>query len=289
MATKSLAADSPKSPLRKATSQFVKDRRAMAGFLLVLVVVLSALFAPLLSPYDPTENFFDRILEGPSRAHLFGTDELGRDILSRVIAGSRVSFAVGLFSVGTALLAGVVIGLLAGYFGGWLDSVLMRFMDVLFAFPPILLALAITAALGPSLTNAMIGIAIVYIPTFARVARSQVLYVREMTYIESAKASGARNGRIIFKHVLPNSLTPVVVQATVLFADAIIVESYLSFLGLGAQPPTPSWGSMLQSAMGYLEMAPWMAWFPGIAIFVAVFGLNLLGDGLRDVFDPRSR
>jgi peptide/nickel transport system permease protein len=266
-----------------------RDWRAGIGAVVAAVVVLLALLGPLVSPYDPVETNFAATLAAPDAHYWFGTDDLGRDILSRVIAGARVSLFVGFVSVGASLALGTAVGLVAGYAGGLADAVLMRMMDVLFAFPSILLALAITAALGPSLGNAMLAIAVVYLPVFARLARAQVLVVRGLAFVDAARATGSRPLAILFRTILPNIVGPILVQGSLLFAAAIITESYLSFLGLGIQPPTPSWGSMLRDATGFLEIAPWMAWYPGIAIFVTVLGLNLLGDGLRDRLDPKGR
>jgi peptide/nickel transport system permease protein len=258
------------------------------GISIVTVVLLTALFAPLIAPYDPNQPDFLQVLSGPSAAHWFGTDDLGRDTLSRIIWGSRVSLLVGLISVGGALIFGTIIGLLAGYMGPLWDSFLMRVMDIILAFPSILLALAITAILGPSLVNAMIAIAVVYVPVLARLARAQVLTVRELSYIEASRALGVSTLAIMAKHIFPNIVAPLIIQGSLLFAAAIITESYLSFLGLGIQPPSASWGNMLRNAIGYLDIAPWLAWFPGLAIFLVVLGFNLLGDGLRDLFDPRN-
>jgi peptide/nickel transport system permease protein len=267
----------------------VRDWRSLAGAVVAALVVLLALAGPWISPYDPVQTNFAATLSGPDARFWFGTDDLGRDILSRVIAGARVSLFVGFASVTASMALGTTIGLVAGYVGGFADAVLMRMMDVLFAFPSILLALAITASLGPSLGNAMFAIAVVYLPVFARLARAQVLVVRGLAYVDAARATGSRPLAILFRTILPNITGPILVQGSLLFAAAIITESYLSFLGLGIQPPTPSWGSMLRDATGFLEIAPWMAWYPGIAIFVTVLGLNLLGDGLRDRLDPRQR
>jgi peptide/nickel transport system permease protein len=291
MAVTSTAPLAPKSaaPWQKALRRASRDFRTMLGFVIVVVVITLALFAPLLAPYGPETPDFANVLQSPSSAHLFGTDELGRDVFSRIIWGARVSLLVGVISVGAALMLGTVIGVMAGYFGHSWDAVLMRLMDIIFAFPSILLALAITAVLGPSLVNAMLAIAVVYVPTFARLARGQVLTVRELTYVEASRALGVGDGNIMARHIVPNILAPLIIQSSLLFASAIITESYLSFLGLGIQPPTPSWGNMLKNAIGFLELAPWMAWFPGLAIFFVVIGFNLLGDGLRDLFDPRSR
>jgi peptide/nickel transport system permease protein len=225
----------------------------------------------------------------PDREHLLGSDELGRDILSRLVYGARVSLAVGVLSVGISLLIGVSLGLVAGYRGGWLDEVIMRLMDGLLAFPALVLALAITAALGPSLGNAMIAIGIVGIPGFARLVRGQVLSIRALEFVEAARAAGLSDRRIILRHVAPNVLAPIIVHASLRIAFAVLTEASLSFLGLGAQPPTPSWGSMLNAGREYLEMAPWLSVAPGAAIFITTLSFNFLGDGLRDALDPRLK
>jgi len=267
----------------------LRDPRSALGLAVLVVTALAALLGPAIYPYDPIKPDYINTLAPPSWAHPFGTDDLGRDILARIIAGSRISLLVGCVSVGSAILLGTTVGVLSGFYGGWISMGLMRVMDVLFAFPPVLLALGITAALGPSLTNAMLAISVVYLPIFARLARAQTLVVREQTFTESDRAMGFSDLAIMVHAILPNIMAPLIVQASLLFGDAIITESYLSFLGLGTQPPYPSWGAMLKSAIGFLTLAPWMAWFPGLAIFVAVLGLNLVGDGLRDRLDPRLR
>jgi peptide/nickel transport system permease protein len=274
--------------MKAALRRWTRDSRSVLGSALVAIALLMALLASYLSPYAPEAADFIDTLAAPSRAHLMGTDDLGRDVLSRVIYGARVSLFVGLLSVGLAGATGTLLGLVAGYVGNWTDALIMRVMDVVFAFPSILLALAITAVLGPSLTNAVLAIAVVNIPVFARVARAQALVVRQMDYVEAKRALGFGRTHILLHTVLPNIAAPVIVQGSLLFASAIITESYLSFLGLGVQPPTPSWGNMLRYAIGFLELAPWLAWFPGVAIFLTVLGCNLLGDGLRDRFDPRD-
>lgn len=271
----------------KSRSRVARNWRTLAGSVLVAIVLLSALFGPAILPNDPLKPDFLATLAAPSGRFWLGTDELGRDLLARLTTGARVSLLVGSLSVGLAFLIGTTIGLLAGYGGPLGDMLLMRAMDVLFAFPSILLALAITAVLGPSLGNVIIAIAVVYTPVFARLARAQVLVVRELAYVEAARAMGFRRGQILSGTILPNVAGPLIVQGSLLFASAIITETYLSFLGLGVQPPQPSWGSMLRDAIGFMEIAPWMAWYPGMAIFIAVLGFNLLGDGLLDRFDPR--
>jgi peptide/nickel transport system permease protein len=272
----------------RAIHALVRDPRAAAGLVLVAVAALAALAAPLLAPYAPDEPDFVNILAPPSAAHLLGTDDLGRDVLSRIIYGAQASLFVGFLSVGAAGVAGTLLGLVAGYFGRAADGVIMRVMDVIFAFPSILLALAITAVLGPNLTNAVLAIAVVNIPVFARIARAQTLVVSRLEFVDAQRALGFRTSRIVLRTILPNITAPVIVQGSLLFASAIITESYLSFLGLGVQPPAPTWGNMLRTALGFLDLAPWLAWFPGAAIFLTVLGCNLLGDGLRDVFDPRN-
>jgi len=275
-------------PMARLSALALADPRATAGLLIVAAAALAALAAPLLAPFDPELPDFEAILASPSAAHPFGTDELGRDVLSRIIYGARASLFVGLVSVAGSLVAGTAAGLAAGYFGGWTDTAIMRVMDVIFAFPSILLALAITAVLGPTLGNAILAIAVVNLPIFARIARAQTLVVRELEYVEAKRALGFGSADILLRTVLPNALAPVIVQGSLLFAAAIITESYLSFLGLGVQPPTPTWGNMLRNAIGFLDMASWLAWFPGLAIFATVLGFNLLGDGLRDRLDPRN-
>ncbi|MGD9847103.1 MAG: ABC transporter permease [Variibacter sp.] len=283
------AEEAQEGRLRSLLRRTRADRRSLIGIIIIVFILLMASVGAALWPYDPTTADFTRTLLPPNRLNWFGTDELGRDVLARILAGARVSLLVGAVSVGIALAVGTAIGLAAGYVGGAVDGLLMRLMDVLFAFPSILLALAITAVLGPSLQNAILAIAVVYVPVFARMARGQTLVVREMNYVEAMRAMGMRESRIMIGTVLPNILPPLLVLGSLLFASAIITESYLSFLGLGIQPPDPSWGNMLKNAIGFLSEAPWMAWFPGVAIFLAVLGFNLCGDGLRDRLDPRDQ
>jgi peptide/nickel transport system permease protein len=264
-----------------------RTRLALVGLGIVLLVIVCAIFAQIISPYDPVRQRLTEALQAPSWTHLLGTDENGRDILARVIHGSRASLQAGLMSVGLALLVGVSIGLLAGYFRGRTDNILMRMMDALLSFPDLLLALAITAALGPGLRNAMLAIGIVYTPIYARLTRGQVLSVREREYVEAARASGAGHLRIMLRHILPNVTAPLIVQASLSIALAILTEASLSFLGLGVQPPDPSWGTMINTGKNYLDLAPWMAFAPGIAILLTVMGFNFLGDAVRDALDPR--
>jgi peptide/nickel transport system permease protein len=264
-----------------------KVRLAAIGLGIIALLVVCALTAPWISPYDPTRQRLLEALQGPSGQHLLGTDENGRDVLSRILYGARVSLAAGLFSVSIALCLGVSSGLISGYFGGRVDNIIMRFMDALLAFPTLVLALAITATLGPGLRNAMIAIGIVGMPIFARLTRGQVLSVREREFVEAARTVGAGHGRIMLKHILPNVLAPLVVQASLSIAVAILAEATLSFLGLGVQPPEPSWGSMVSRGKDYLDMAPWLAFAPGGAILLAVMGFNFVGDAVRDALDPR--
>lgn len=264
------------------------NRRAGLGTLLVGTAVFAAIFAPLLTPYVPNKPDFASILASPSWAHPFGTDDLGRDMLTRVLYGARVSLLVGLMSVVSSLILGGLLGGIAGYAGRWVEAIIMRVMDVIFAFPSVLLALGIAAALGPSLTNAILAIAVVNLPVFARLARAQTLVVRNLDFVEAKRAMGFGPINILLRTILPNIAAPLIVQGSLLFAMAIITESYLSFLGLGAQPPTATWGNMLRNSIAFLELAPWMAWFSGLAIFFTVLGFNLLGDALRDLLDPRN-
>jgi len=277
----------PLAALRDAGRRLLRTRLAGFGLVVLGLVIFLAIFAGVLAPYNPDSQSLADVLQAPSGAHLFGTDDLGRDILSRVIYGSRVSLEVGLISVSVALVGGCLIGLVAGYWGGMVDEVLMRAMDALAAFPALVLALAITSALGMGIGNAMIAIGIVYIPAFARLVRGQALSVRERDYVTAARSLGAGHFRIMLRHIWPNVTAPIIVQASLAVGFAIITEAALSFLGVGVRPPTASWGSMLNEGYQYLENAPWMSVAPGAAIFVTVLGLNLLGDGLRMVLDPR--
>jgi len=256
------------------------------GGLFALLIVAMALFAGSLAPSPPDEPDFDRIESAPRAAALFGTDRFGRDVLSRVIYGSRISLYVALVSVGTAMVAGGVLGLAGGYLGGTWDNVINRVMDVFFSIPGLLLAVGIAAMRGPGVNSAVIAIAIVYTPLFTRVMRAPVLAEREKDYVQAVRALGATRLAVALKHVLPNVMSPFVVQGTIAFSQAILIEASLSYLGLSAQPPTPSWGNMLNEGRTYLETAPWISVFPGIAIMVSVLAFNLIGDGLRDILDP---
>ncbi len=261
----------------------------MVGLGIVIFFVLIALLAPWIAPYDPLETSWSAVRKAPSLAYLFGTDEIGRDVLSRVIWGTRASLLAGVVSVSISLALGVPIGMLAGYAGGWTDGVISRFTDAMLACPFLILAIALAAFLGPSLTNAMIAIGISATPIFIRLTRAQVLAVKVEDYVEAARALGNPHLRIALRHILPNIVAPLIVQATLAIAAAVIAEASLSFLGLGQQPPAPSWGSMLNTAKNYVDQAPWMSIWPGLSIFLLVLSFNLLGDGLRDALDPRHQ
>ena len=276
-------------PWRRAWRRLRRRRGALLGLAVVLLFVAMAVLAPWLSPYDPIETSWSAIRKAPSAAHWFGTDDIGRDVLSRVVWGTRASLLAGVVSVSISLLLGVPIGLAAGFIGGFVDALISRITDAFLACPFLILAIALAAFLGPSLTNAMIAIGVSATPVFVRLTRGQVQGVKVEDYIEAARALGNPPLRIAWRHVLPNVLPPVIVQATLAIAAAIIAEASLSFLGLGQQPPAPSWGSMLNTAKNYVDNAPWMAIWPGLAIFLLVLSFNLLGDGLRDALDPRQR
>lgn len=262
---------------------------ALPSFLVLVVVVGCAIFADGISPYDPLYQDYNVVMEPPSPAHLLGTDDIGRDILSRIISGARVSVSVGLVAVGIAILVGVPLGLAAAYRRGWVDDAIMRVMDAMSAFPALVLALGITAALSPGLLNVMLAIGIVYMPQFARLARGQALAVREQEFVSAARVLGAGPLRLIFLHIWPNVTAPIIVQASLRIASAIITEASLSFLGAGVPPPTASWGSMLKSGYQYTSTAPWLAVFPGVAIFLTVLSINVFGDAIRTGLDPRMR
>ena len=279
----------PRTPAGQAWARLRTRHSAMVGLAVILLVVAVAILAPLVAPYDPTAQSWSAVRKPPSLAHPFGTDEVGRDILARIIYGARASLAAGLVSVAIALGIGVPLGLIAGYLGGIVDGLISRLTDAMLACPFLILAIALAAFLGPSLTNAMIAIGITATPIFIRLTRGQVLTVKAELYVEAARAAGIRSWRIAVEHVLPNVLPQLLVQASLTVATAIIAEASLSFLGLGQQPPAPSWGAMLNTAQRFLTNAPWMAVFPGLAIFVTVLSFNLLGDGLRDALDPRAK
>lgn len=269
--------------------RLVRNRGAVLGAIVLIVLVGVGLLASVLTSYDPLEMAPKDRLVPPGPAHWFGTDNFGRDIFARVVYGTRISLPMGLISVALALTIGLIGGLFSGYYGGWVDAVIMRLVDVMLAFPGLLLALAIVASLGPDLVNAMIAVGISASPTYVRVVRSAVLSERELAYVDAARSIGAPVWSIIFRHILPNTLTPVIVLSTLGVASAIITGAALSFLGLGVKPPTPEWGSMLSEARNYLRVSPWTMTFPGLAIVIAALSINLFGDGLRDALDPRMR
>ena len=285
-----LTAGKPSAGLwRDAFRRLRRDRAAMGGLVVVLLMVAVAVAAPHIAPYDPNKQSFIRKLKPPSAAHWLGTDEFGRDILSRLLVGSRVALAVGLVPVAIALVLGVTVGLVAGYYGGATDAVAMRLVDVILAFPWLLLAIGIMAILGPGVKNVIIAVAIVYIPAFARIVRGSVLAVKEQEFVEAARAAGLPDRQVMTRHVLANAWAPIIVLATLSIGQAVIYAAGLSFIGLGTQPPNADWGVMLASGREYLRQAPWMGFFPGLAILVTVLAFNLFGDGLRDALDPRLR
>jgi peptide/nickel transport system permease protein len=277
------------NPWARAWRRLRRRKGALVGLFVVLVFVLFAVLAPWIAPYDPVATSWSLVRKPPSWAHWFGTDEVGRDVLSRIIWGARASMGAGVVSVGIAAGFGVPLGLLAGYAGGWIDAALSRLVDAMLAIPFLILAIALAAFLGPSLGNAMIAIGITATPVFVRLTRGQTLAAKVEDYVEAARAVGNPHWRIALRHVLPNIVPPLLIQVSLAIAGAIIAEAALSFLGLGQQPPAPSWGSMLNTAQRFIEQAPWMAIWPGVAIFAAVLSFNLLGDGLRDALDPRHR
>jgi peptide/nickel transport system permease protein len=279
----------PETPFRRALSRLLARKTAVVGLALVVLLIAVAVLADVIAPYDPNKQSYTLLRKAPSAAHWFGTDESGRDLLSRVIFGARASLLAGVVSVLIAICIGVPLGLLAGYRGGWADTIISRLTDAMLAIPFLILAIAMAAFLGPSLRNAMIAVGLASMPVFVRLTRGQVLSVKTEDYVEAARAVGNPGWRVAARHILPNILPALLVQATVAIAAAIIAEASLSFLGLGQQPPAPSWGSMLNVAQRFLTNAPWIAIWPGLAIFLAVLGFNLLGDGLRDALDPKER
>jgi len=281
---------SPRARRRaRLRKRFLRRHLAVAGAVLALVFVLMALLAPLIAPYDPARNDFNAVLAPPSGAYLLGGDDLGRDVLSRIIYGARASMEVGVLATLIAMVVAVPIGLVAGYYRGWADPVISRINDVVLAFPFLILAVGLAAIFGPSLTNAALALGISRVPILVRITRGEVLALREEDYVRAAIANGAGDGVILTRHILPNMVNTLLVQATITIPLAIIGESLLSFLGLGVQPPTPSWGVMLAGAQQFLVQAPWLALFPGLAVFFATLSFNLFGDGLRDVLDPRLK
>lgn len=274
---------------KDAWKRLRRNKLAMFGIAIVIFVIIIAIFSPLIAPYDPIERIKEDSLLGPSKTHLFGTDILGRDIFSRVVFGSRISLLVGIVAVGISLMIGLILGALSGYFGEIPDTIIMRFADIFFAFPYILGAIAIMTVLGPGIINIFIAIGILGWASIARIFRGSILSIKNKEYIEAARALGASNFRIITKHIFPNSFAPIIVYGTMTVGTAIIVEAAISFLGLGVQPPTPAWGKMLAESLDYIDIAPWMMFFPGLAILITVLGFVLLGDGLRDAFDPKMK
>ena len=283
------ATETLESPARRAWRRLVRHKGAMLGLAVIAIFILLAVFAPMIVPYDPIAASWSLVRKAPSAQHWFGTDELGRDVLARVVFGARASLLAGLISVSIALAIGVPLGLVAGYRGGFIDALISRITDAMLACPFLILAIALAAFLGPSLGNAMIAIGVSATPIFIRLTRGQVMSVKVEDYVEAARAMGNPRWRIALVHILPNILPALLVQATLSIAAAIIAEAALSFLGLGQQPPAPSWGSMLNAAQRFLTSAPWTAIWPGLAIFLVVLSFNLVGDGLRDALDPKSR
>ena len=280
-----------RSQWREVWRMLKKNKMALVGLGILVILVLLALFADVIEDYDTVvikQNLANR-LKGPSAEHWLGTDEFGRDIFARLVHGARVSLKVGIIAVGISIILGGILGALAGFYGGRIDNIIMRIMDVFLAVPSILLAIAIVSALGPSIINLMVAISISSVPRYARIVRASVLSIRDQEFVEAARAIGANNARIIFRHIIPNSLAPVIVQGTLGVASAILSTAGLSFIGLGIQPPAPEWGSMLSGGRQYLRYAWWVTTFPGVAIMITILSLNLLGDGLRDALDPRLK
>lgn len=276
-------------PWKEAFLSFYKNRLALAGLGIVIFFIILACIAPLIAPYSYKDQILANRMLAPSSKHWFGTDDFGRDIFSRVLYGARISLWVGFFSVLGSVVVGTFLGIVAGYYGRWVDAIISRIFDIMLAFPSILLAIAVVSILGPSLQNALIAIAVINIPNFGRLVRSRVLSVKQEEYIMAARAVGMRDTRILLRHILPNSISPVIVQATLAIATAIIEAAALGFLGMGAQAPTPEWGKMLADSKNYITQAPWTLFFPGLAIMLTVLGFNLMGDGLRDVLDPKMK
>lgn len=278
-----------KSPFFEVLVRLSKSPLAMFGLAIICVLIFCAVFAEVISPYSPIKQDLMHMFETPSSSHWLGTDEFGRDILSRLIYGARVSLQVGFIAVGIALIVGGFLGAVSGYYSGWLDNIIMRIMDVLLSIPQTLLAIAIVAALGPSLMNLMIAVGISAVPTYARIVRGSVLSIRNMEFIEAARSAGSSDLRIILKHIIPNSMAPIIVQSTLGVASAILNAAGLSFIGLGIQPPNPEWGAMLSGGRQYIRDFPHMTLYPGLAIMLTILALNFLGDGLRDALDPKLK
>jgi len=278
------------SLMKEALFQLKGNKPAIVGFIIIISFIIMAFFSPFLTPFEPeTQDISIRKMAPFISSHILGTDDLGRDLLTRIIYGSRISLVIGTISVGISLTFGILIGLISGYFGGWIDKVIMRFIDIMLAFPYILLTIVIVALLGPSLVNAMIAIGISQIPSYARVVRASVLAEKENDYVTAERSLGASDKELMFKSILPNCIAPIFVQATLGVGNAILSSAALSFLGLGAQPPTPEWGLMIASSREFVTSAWWIVTFPGIAVLLTVLGFNLLADGLRDVLDPRMK
>ena len=277
------------SPWKDTFRQLRKNRLAITGFLIIMLFILLAILAPWITSYEIDEQNLSMRLSPPSSEYWFGTDNLGRDIFTRIATGAQISLLVGFFAITGALIFGTLLGIISGYYGKWVDMLISRIFDILLAFPSILLAIAIVAILGQSLQNALIAIAIINIPIFGRLVRSKVISLREEEFVMAARAQGMKNGRIIFQHILPNSLAPIIVQATLGFGTAILEAAALGFLGLGATAPTPEWGKMLSDSRDFIQLAPWTLIFPGISIMLVVLGFNLMGDGLRDALDPKMK
>jgi peptide/nickel transport system permease protein len=267
--------------------KFKRNKLAVIGTIILVILAICALLAPFITPKDPFKTDLKNNLSPPTMEHWLGTDELGRDILSRIIYGATISLTIGLVSVSIALVCGVPLGAIAGYHGGWTDSLIMRFMDILLSLPSLLLAIVVVTILGPNLYNAMIAVGVSIMPVYARLVRSMVLYLKEMDFVEAARMVGASDLRIIFRHIMPNCLAPIIVQSTLNIASAILSAAALGFLGLGAQPPTPEWGLMLSKGRIYLLVDPYVSAFPGLAILITVLAFNMVGDGLRDALDPK--
>jgi peptide/nickel transport system permease protein len=278
-----------KSQLKEISIRLHRNKAAMFGLLVILLLIIMAIFAPFIAPYNYDEQNLKMANMFPSREHLMGTDNFGRDILSRIIYGSRISLQVGFIAVGIGVLIGGTLGSLAAYYGGVADNVIMRFIDILLAIPSTLLAISIAAALGPGLTNAMIAVGVGTVPNYARVVRASVLMVKEQEFIEAARCIGVKDHKIILKHIIPNAMAPLIVQATIGVASAILSAAALSFIGLGIQPPTPEWGAMLSAGRAYIRDYWHIVTFPGVTIMLTIFSLNLFGDGLRDALDPRLK
>lgn len=289
VAPQAVNAPKQRSQIAEVWRRLRKNKMAIFGLIVIAIIIITAIFANQIAPYGFQTQNLRRIAESPSKDHWLGTDELGRDIFSRIIYGTRISLQVGFVAVSISVIMGGLLGSLAGYYGGKLDNVIMRTMDILLAIPSILLAIAIVSAFGGGLVNVMIAVGISSIPVYARIVKASVISIKEQEFIEAARAVGAKDLRIIFKHVLPNSMAPIIVQGTIGVANAILSAAGLSFIGLGIQPPIPEWGAMLSGGRMFIRTAPHIATFPGVAIMITIFALNLLGDGMRDALDPRLK